>query len=129
MRLVVTVPHEIEVDLAVTKVRGEGLHGSFTLLPRHIDTVVMLETGILSYVDEHGVERFAAVDGGTLTKVGDEVRVATIAAVQGDRLDQLERTVEEALRRLDERERAARTALARIEGHVLEEMFEFEEGT
>lgn len=128
MRLLVTLPHEVVTDRAVAKVSGEGMHGSFTLLPHHIDYVVILTPGILTHVGEDdGEERFVAVDGGVLTKVGDEVRVSTIAAIAGDRLGELERIVVRSFRRLDERERDTRAALARIESHVLHELFEFEE--
>jgi F-type H+-transporting ATPase subunit epsilon len=128
VRLVVAIPHRIDIDCEVDKVSGEGLHGTFTLLPHHLDYVVLLETGILTYVAA-GEEHFVAIDGGVLTKVGDEVRVSTVAAVGGDQLEELERTVVRSFRRLDERERDTRAALARIESHVLHGLFEFEERT
>lgn len=127
MRLAVSVPHRIEVDEPVSRVRGDGVHGSFTLLPGHLDYVVILEPGILSYTDETGVERYAAVNGGVLTKVGPEVRVSTPAAVAGEGLEDLEHAVAETFRRLDERERSARLAQARIESQVMHEMLGFEE--
>lgn len=129
MRLVVALPHRIEVDVPISKVSAEGIHGSFTLLPHHVDFVVLLESGIMTYSVEGaaGEERFVAVDGGVLTKVGDEVRVSTPAAVVGSRLEELERTVVRSFRHRDERETSARAALARIESHVLHELFEFEE--
>lgn len=131
MRLVIALPNRIEVDAPVVKVGAEGTHGTFTLLPHHLDYVVLLEPGILVYVAEDDVEdeRYVAVDGGVLTKVGDEVLVSTRAAVAGDRLEELERTVVRSFRLLDERERSTRAALARIESHLLREIFEFEERT
>lgn len=127
MRLVVALPHLIHLDLEVEKVSAEGIHGTFTMLPRHLDYVVLLQSGILSYALSGGAERYVAVDGGVLAKVGDEVRVSTPAAVGGDRLDELERTVSEAFRELGERERDTRAALTRIESHLLQQFFEFEE--
>lgn len=129
MRLVIALPSRIEVDAPVVKVGAEGTHGTFTLLPHHLDYVVLLEPGILVYVAEDEVEdeRYVAVDGGVLTKVGDEVLVSTRAAVAGDRLEELERTVVRSFRLLDERERSTRAAMARIESHLLREIFEFEE--
>lgn len=131
MRLVIALPNRIEVDAPVVKVGAEGTHGTFTLLPHHLDYVVLLEPGILVYVveGEVGEERYVAIDGGVLTKVGDEVLVSTRAAVAGDRLEELERTVVRSFRLLDERERSTRAALARIESHLLREIFEFEERT
>lgn len=129
MRLVVALPNRIEVDTTVVRVGAEGSHGTFTLLPHHLDYVVLLEPGILYYVTEDGgdEERYVAVDGGVLAKVGDEVMVSTKAAVAGDRLEELERTVVKTFRVLDERERNTRAALTRIESHLLRELFDFEE--
>lgn len=127
MKLVVALPNRIQLDETVVKVGAEGIHGSFTMLPRHLDFVVVLVPGILVYTDEEGVERYVAVDGGVLTKSGEEVRVSTLAAVPGDRLEELERTVNEVFRHLGERERSTRLAQARIESRVMQEMFEFEE--
>lgn len=127
MQLTIAIPNRITVDRPVTKVSAEGTHGSFTLLPRHLDYVVVLEPGILTYTDEEGVDHYVAVNGGVLTKAGPQVRISTLAAVPGERLEDLERMVEEAFRRLDETEQAARSAQARIENEILHEMFEFEE--
>jgi len=127
MRLLISLPNRILLDEAVAKVGAEGLHGAFTLLPRHLDYAVILVPSILAYTDQSGVERYVAVDAGVMTKVGDEVRVSTLAAVPSDRLEDLERTVREEFRRLSERERSARLAQARIESRVMQEMFEFEE--
>jgi len=127
VRLTISGVRRIQVDESVTKVSAEGIHGSFTLLPRHLDHVVVLAPGILTYTDDGGAEHYVAVDGGVLTKVGSEVRVTTPAAVPGDRLEDLEHTVAETFRQIDEAEQAARVAQARIETAVLNEMFEFEE--
>lgn len=126
MRLRIAVPHQVVVDEEVDAVRGEGLHGSFTMLPRHLDWLVVLVPGILAATHD-GTEQYVAVDGGTLVKVGDQVRVATREAVPGARLEDLEQTVRESFWDLDQRDRQARAALARIEGSVLRELFEFEE--
>ena len=127
MRLQLMVPHEVALDQQVAKVAAEGRHGAFAVLPRHVDYVAILEPGILTY-EADGVEHYVAVDGGTLVKVGDDVRVSTRSAVPGDRLEELERTIRESFRRLGAEERDARAALARIESHVLQEMYAFEEG-
>lgn len=126
MRLRVAVPHRVVLDEEVDAVSAEGLHGSFTMLPRHLDYLVMLRPGILTSRSD-GEEKYLAIDGGTLVKVGDQVRVSTWEAVPGDRLDQLEQTVRDSFRELDQRERQSRAALARIESRVMRDLFDFEE--
>ena len=62
MRLQVMLPTEILVDENVIKVIAEAENGSFCLLPRHIDFVAALVSGILSSYTLDGVEHLAAVD-------------------------------------------------------------------
>jgi len=127
MRLTVALPHRIALDESATKVSAEGLHGAFTLLPRHRDFVVILEPGILTYSDADAAEHYLAVDGGVLVKAGREVRVSTHAAVKGDRLEELERVVQEAFQQIDHSEQQARGAQARLATRVLHEMLQFED--
>lgn len=126
MRLRISVPHETLMEVDVDSVGAEGLHGSFTMLPHHQDYLVMLVPSILT-ATENGEMLYVAVDGGTLVKVGDDVLVSTGAAVPGDSLDELEQTIRKAFLEISERERDTRIALARIETHVVQELFEFEE--
>lgn len=128
MRLRVAVPYRVVLDEEVDAVSAEGLHGSFTMLPRHLDYLVMLRPGILTSRAD-GKEKYLAIDGGTLVKVGDQVRVSTWEAVPGERLEQLEQTVRESFRELDHQERQSRAALARIESRVMRDLFDFEEET
>jgi hypothetical protein len=68
MRLVVALPNRIQLDVTVTKVSAEGVHGAFTMLPHHLDYVVVLEPGILSYNAEDGEERYVAIDRGSSSR-------------------------------------------------------------
>lgn len=127
MTLEVLLPTQVLVEEPVTKVVAEGLHGSFCLLPRHVDFVAALAPGILSFWPEGGGESLLAVDEGTLVKCGGEVRVSTRNAVRSDDLDHLREVVEQTFRRLDERERLTRTAIARLEAGVLRRFLELQE--
>ena len=130
MKLLVISPERVQLNVDVSKVTGEGRHGLFTILPRHIDYAVLLERGILTYEpDAEGSEPgYVAVDGGILVKVGDQVRISTQDAVPGVTLEDLERTIADSFRRRSEVDRRSRTALARIESQILEEMYDFGEG-
>lgn len=126
MRLRVFAPTRVVVDDDVTRVVVEATTGSFCMLPRHADLVAPLTTGLLSYVTDEG-ERFVAVDGGTVVKCGDEVRVSTPQAVASPELARVRLAIHEELWRRDEREQGARAALARLEADVLQTALELDE--
>ena len=119
MTLRVLLPVRVLLETPTRKVIAEAEDGSFCLLPRHVDYAATLAPGILCYLSPEGGERFLAVNGGVLVKLGREVRVATMDAVAGDDLARLRATVEEQFSELDELERAARSALARLEAGVI----------
>lgn len=117
-----TVLHR-EVDIVV----AEGTGGSFALEPRHVDTAAELAPGILT-ARAGEEESFVAVAGGILTKAGEQVSVATPAAVEGTDLEGLRALVAERYRRAEERELAARVASSRLETDIVQRMAEWEEG-
>lgn len=126
MRLRVCTPTAIPIDCEVAKVVVESSEGSFCMLPRHADVVATLVPGLLSYVADD-VETFVAVDGGTLVKAGDEVRVSTPRAIAGPELARVAAAVREEFRVGSDREREARSALARMEADVLHGALELDE--
>jgi len=125
MRLRVFLPSHIAADERVDQVSAEAESGAFSLLPRHVDFVTALASGLMSFVRD-GRETFLAVDGGILVKRGDEVLVSAPNAVRGDDLDRLHRTVEEDFQRMDERERRARASLLRLEADFVRRFLELE---
>lgn len=134
MRLRVIELAETVVDSATEAVSVEGVHGSFTLLPHHIDYVASLTEGFLTYRttasdpdDPSTVERYVAVDGGVLVKRGADVVVSTPNAVASDRLEELEESVEALFQSRTQHERDARAVLFRIETDVVQRMLELEE--
>ncbi len=127
MRLKLNTPNEITIDLAVTKVIAEGTHGSFCLLPKHVDLLAALVPGLLSWEDENGGEAFAAVGEGILVKRADEVLVSAQAATPGGELAELQRIVREEFSKLDQRERAAHAAVAKMEASFLRRTMELAE--
>ena len=115
MTLKIMVPNRILVDQEARKVSAEAQNGSFTILPRHIDSVAALVPGILSFTAEDGKEVFLAVDEGLLVKCAEDVAVATADAVQGENLETLHRALREQFLGRDERRRRSRTVLSRLE--------------
>ena len=126
MRLKLLLPTEVLVEARVSKVIAEGENGLFCLLPRHVDFVAALVPGILYYTTEEGRDQLVAVDEGSLVKCGDEVLVSVFNAVPGTDIGQLQSTVAQSFRNLDEDERRARSALARLEAGTLRRILELE---
>ena len=124
MKLKVLLPTEILVDQEVTKVIAEAENGSFCLLPRHIDFVAALPSGILIFEFAEGHEEFIAVDEGTLVKVGREVLVSTRNAVRSSELGTLKQIVEQEFRVLDDREKMAHSASAKLEADLVRRFIE-----
>jgi len=127
MRLKLLIPTRVVVDQQVRKVVAEGEHGSFCLLPQHVDFLAVLVPGLLAFEDEAGDEQFAAVDEGVLVKRGDEVLVSTRQATRGTDLTKLRNTVIEEFATLDDRERAAQAATAKLEASFLRGYLELAE--
>jgi F-type H+-transporting ATPase subunit epsilon len=127
MRLRVLLPTAVLADTRADRVTADGLHGSFTLLPRHVDTLAALVPGLLSYDPPDGPEVFVAVDGGLLVKYGTDVLVTTRRAVTGTNLQRLRETVDQEFRAIDERERVARGVMARLEADFIRRFLELGE--
>ena len=127
MRLRLLLPSRVEVDPDVDRVAAEGLHGQFTVLPRHVDGVAALVPGLLSYVADDE-ETFWSVRAGTLVKRGDELLVSTADAVRGPRLEDLEPALRRAQWSEVETEERARDALTRIGTTLVQRFAELEEG-
>lgn len=115
MRLLLSVPTDVLLDRRVDKVVAESPEGHFCLLPRHVDVATVLVPGLLTYLDEDGVEAVVAVDHGVLVKVGDEVRVACERAQVAPDAEAAARAVRERFVVQSEREKRARATLARLE--------------
>ena len=118
MTLKILLPERVVLDERVDKVVAEGGHGSFGLLPRHIDIVVPLVPGILTYTQDED-EAFVAVDEGVLVKCGDEVLVSVRDAVVGPDLESLEATVRTQFEERREEEKTMHSALAKLEAEVV----------
>lgn len=127
MTLKVMLPTEVLLEEPVVKVIAEAENGSFCLLPRHIDFTTALEPGILLFAGTDGVEKYAALDSGTLVKYGQEVLISAYNGVRGENLSQLRQLVTERFVTLDEQQRTARSALARLEAGVVRRFMELEE--
>jgi F-type H+-transporting ATPase subunit epsilon len=129
MRLRILLPSMVLADTPARKVTAHGLHGSFTLLPRHADFLAALVPGLLAYEPPEGEEAFAAVDGGLLVKYGPDVFISTARAVIGTDLPTLRQTIDHEFMAIDERERATRGVMARLEADFIRRFLELGDRT
>lgn len=126
MRFVVTTPIRREIDDEAERIRGESTLGAFTILPRHIDFVAALTIGLLSYTPASDGEIMLAVDGGTVVKRGEEVRVSTTRLVRGE-LGELREAIDRSFIEQRQHESGARNAMERIEADFIRRYVEFEQ--
>jgi F-type H+-transporting ATPase subunit epsilon len=124
MKLKILLPTQVFVDQEVEKITAEAENGFFTLLPRHIDFVAPLASGLLSFVTSEGKEEFLAVDGGTLVKRGQEVLVSTRNSVRGPDLGKLREVIVEHYKKIDEHEKQVRSATAKLEADLVQRFIE-----
>lgn len=125
MRLKIMLPTKVFIDQDVTKVVAEAENGSFGILPKHIDFVTALVSGILSF-EYDNKEEFLAIDEGILVKWGSDVFVSTRNAVRSKDLGRLKQTVKEEFHILDEREKKSRSVIARLEADFAKRILELE---
>lgn len=125
MRLKIMLPTRVLIDQDVTKVVAEAENGSFGILPKHIDFVTALVSGILSF-EYDNKEEFLAIDEGILVKWGSDVFVSTRNAVRSKDLGRLKQTVKEEFHVLDEREKKSRSVIARLEADFAKRILELE---
>jgi F-type H+-transporting ATPase subunit epsilon len=126
MRLHILLPTRVFLDQPVRKIVADGKHGSFGLLPRHVDMVAVLEPGLLLYETPEGEERIIAVAGGTLVKKGPLVRVSTRRAASDAELGGLHQSVIKEFKQLDDVEKQARSAVAKLEADFVRRFIELE---
>lgn len=120
------LPTRIALDQEIVRLRAEGGHGSFSVLPRHVDFCAALRPGILSFENLVGEEIFYAVDEGTVVKCGPSLLVSTRRAECGPNLGSLRKALKDRFLRIDESERQARTALRHIEADFVRRFMEME---
>lgn len=107
----------------VQELIAEGVDGSFALLPNHVDFASVLGSGLLVLLIENE-EQYAAVDRGVLTKVGDEVEIATPRSVTGKPLGQIHEAVQSEFVSEEQHERRVLATMTKIQTDMARKIFE-----
>jgi F0F1-type ATP synthase epsilon subunit len=121
---IVRTPHEVVLDLAVRSARVLTETGHVGLRPRMEGTVLAIEAGLVNVKpagEASDVELFVGTAGGLLIADGQRVLLLTPLAVAGDDevriADELHQAMQEPSSEME-----ARTALSKLEGHIVNEL-------
>lgn len=102
------------LEQPVSKITFEAIDGFFTLLPRHVDFVSALKTGILTFVS--GEKTFyLACHEGVLLKKGKIVSISTKLGIVGDDIQALSQKIAQDFKEMDEARKETNKAMAKLE--------------
>jgi len=125
MRVRMVVPGKLFLDEEMDKITAPGAEGSFQVLQKHIDAVWTLQSGIL-VLTKGEKDHYYAINQGVLVKEKDLVQISSYQIVGSDELEELQKTVEENFRNLDEKEKKMNSILDKLEADTLIRMAELE---
>ena len=127
MRLLITTPTSVVVDQRdVVAIRAEDESGSFGILQGHADFLTALTVSVVSWHGAPSAQHFCAVRRGLLSvTAGNEVAIATRAAIVSDDLAQLERVILARFREDIEAERTARTESLQLQMQAIRQIVRY----
>lgn len=129
MNLKVLLPFQVFAEKTrVSRIVAETPEGSFGLLPRRLDCVLVLVPGILIYETEAQSEVCVAVDEGVLVKAGPDVLVSVRRALGGTDLGRLREAVQREFLTQGEDEQSLRQVMAKLEAGFLRRLEGFRRG-
>jgi F-type H+-transporting ATPase subunit epsilon len=126
MKLRLTTPTEVVLDMDAVHVTVEDPTGSLGLRPGHAPLVTALVPGILVVRGAGGSERYAAVNGGVLVADGETVEVVSRQAVSGTDIAHLDGTVVAGFEKDVEGDRANHAAFEKMRIRFMKGMLEFD---
>ena len=114
LTLKISTPVGIALETTTEQVDFEAIDGFFTLLPRHVDMVSALKSGILSY-KVGDKKAYVACNKGVLVKKNDEVSVSTKLAVLGTDLKELQQKIAIDFKEMEQERKEVNLAMAKLE--------------
>ena len=115
MMLTVYTPFQVLVHQSIQKMTIESLDGFHTILPKHIDYVTALKTGIVRYVDESGKINYLACDAGIFVKKGQNISLSTHLGIKSNNLKELEKIIEIDFKKMEESRKENSKSMAQLE--------------
>ncbi len=118
MRVRLVVPGKTYLDEDMDKVTAPGKEGSFQILPRHIDVVSSLQAGILILTKDKK-DRYFGINQGVLVKEHDLIHISCFQVVEGTSLANLQETISENFKTLNDKEKRLKQILTKLEADTL----------
>jgi alternate F1F0 ATPase F1 subunit epsilon len=115
MRVRVSLPSESYTFDHVESLDVASTLGRWTLLPKHVDCALPLQSGLARMVTEDTEEHYLGIGGGTLVKTGGTIAIVTPRAVVGHALGEISSALEAERRERSQRAREAQRTLAHLE--------------
>lgn len=127
MKLVITTPTAIVINAdEISYVRAEDSTGAFGIQPGHADFLTALAISVLTWRDEAGLERWAAVRGGAFrVRNGNSVELATREAVVSENLQDLREIVLAQMTKNAETEQAARLGALGLQQAAIQQLYRY----
>jgi F-type H+-transporting ATPase subunit epsilon len=127
MRLLIVTPTLVIVDQRdVVAIRAEDESGSFGILQGHADFLTALTVSVVSWHGGERTQQFCAVRRGVFSvTAGNEVAIATRAAIVSDDLAQLESVVLAQFRENLEAERTTRTENLQLQMRAIRQIVRY----
>jgi F-type H+-transporting ATPase subunit epsilon len=127
MRLLITTPTSVVIDQQdVVAIRAEDESGSFGILQGHADFLTALTVSVVCWHGATPAQQFCAVRRGMLSVTGgNEVAIATRAAIVSSDLAQLERVILTQFREDLEAERIARTESLQLQMQAIRQIVRY----
>ena len=123
MRLLISDPTKVVVDIEVVSVRAEDESGGFGILQGHADLLTVLTASVVAWRSPDGRMGWCAVRRGVLTVHGrKQIAIATRQAQLGDDLNELEHAVVARFRAEADAERVARVAATRLHTQAIRQI-------
>lgn len=115
MKLLICSPLETVVQAKIEKISFEALDGYRTLLPKHIDYVSALGTGIISYIPQGESVKYVACHQGIIVKQGLQVTISAQGTIRGNTLSELKQQIELDFKQNEEHRKELNAAMAKLE--------------
>src|SRR5579862_2992033 len=123
MRLLISDPSRVVVDIDVVSFRAEDESGYFGVLRGHADLLTVLVPTVVSWRTASGDMGYCAVRRGVMTvRGGNEIAIATRQARIGDDIETLEHETLTQFREEADAERVARVAATRLHTQAIRQI-------